>query len=182
MGHIQAQSRRIKWLFQGLAILFPVGICAYWLSQGTDYSWLSVFTIAPFQIPVDQYTSIPLSAQTKLLAVICSLMLYGILFYAFKQLIQLFSHYEQGEIFTQANTRIYRKLGLTIFYWVIGEIIYNALMSIILTINNPIGERIFSIGISSMNLLTIILGFTVTIIAWVMQEAQQIAEENKYTI
>ncbi len=103
--------------------------------------------------------------------------------YALQQLIHLFRHYENQEIFTLATATHYQKLGYVFFYWAAGgAFLYSGLISVILSFNNPPGERVLSLTFTGIDLLSILCGFVVLIISWVMKEAQKIADEHMHTV
>ena len=80
------------------------------------------------------------------------------------------------------NRQALNKLGYSLFYWVFGSVIYGSLMSVILSFNNPPGERIFAISFVGMDFLTLILGIIILIISWVMKEGYILADEHSQTI
>jgi hypothetical protein len=116
------------------------------------------------------------------MAGISSLFLCGIIMYALQVLIRLFRNYERNEIFSINNTMSYQRLGCCLFYWVGASILYGAVMSVVLSFNNPPEERILTISFVGMDLLTIMRGFIILIISWVMKEGFILANENKHTI
>ncbi|MEZ8099030.1 DUF2975 domain-containing protein [Vibrio bivalvicida] len=182
MSNIQKQSRRVRALFQCLFMLVPIAVCYYWLTVETTYDIVSSLGIIQLSYELDDYTLLPLTTSTRLLATVASLMLGGIIMYALKVLIQLFRNYERNEIFTLDNARHYQKLGYIVFYWVAGSVIYDSLMSVILSFNNPPGERILTISFVGMDFLSLVLGLIILIISWVMKEGYTLAEENSHTI
>lgn len=119
---------------------------------------------------------------TRMVAAFTSLAMSSILIYALMVLIRLFRNYERGEIFSLENAMSYQKLGYSLFYWVFGSVIYGSLMSVILSFNNPPGERIFEISFVGMDFLTLILGIIILIISWVMKEGYILADEHSQTI
>lgn len=102
--------------------------------------------------------------------------------YVLKVLTRLFRNYENGEIFSISNAESYQKLGYCVFYWVGGSVVYGTFMSLILSFNNPPGERVIAISFVGMDLLTLIFGFVILIISWVMKEGYILADENSRTI
>ncbi|MEZ8825096.1 DUF2975 domain-containing protein [Vibrio amylolyticus] len=178
MSKIQIQSRRVRILCQSLLVITPIMVCYYWLTVNTPYDFLTSLGIIHFSYEIDS----PLTLSTRVLAVIASLLLSSIIMYALTVLIRLFRNYENGEVFSLANVKSYQRLGYCLFYWVGGSVLYGALMSVILSFNNPPGERIFTVSFVGMDVLTLILGFIVLIISWVMKEGYILADENSHTI
>lgn len=182
MTNIQKQSRRARMLFQFFLTLTPIMVSYYWLTVGTPYDYLTSFGVFQATFNISSYTLLPLSITTRALSFIASLLFSGITMYALMILIRLFKNYERGDIFSLDNASYFQKLGYTLFYFVIGSIIYDTLMSVILSFNNPPGQRMLTISFVGINFLSLIFAFIILIISWVMKEAHIIADENKNTI
>ncbi|GAA5646121.1 DUF2975 domain-containing protein [Vibrio proteolyticus] len=182
MNKIQTQSRRIRQFFQFFLIVTPIAVCYYWLTVGTTYDVLTRFGIVELSYDFSEYTQQPLTAMTRLFAAGASLLLCAILMYALSVLIRLFRNYEHHEIFTLDNAICYQKLGRCLFYWVGGSIIHGALISVILSFNNPPGERMVTLSFQGLDFLTLVLGVIILIISWVMREGHDLADESRLTI
>ncbi|MFA0628362.1 DUF2975 domain-containing protein [Vibrio sp. 10N.222.49.A3] len=187
MSKIQKQSRRVRMLLQSFLALTPIMVCYFWLTVQTPYDFLSEMGIIQFSIEMDYFitsplTVSPLTMTTRIIAMFTSLAMSSILMYALTVLIRLFRNYERGEIFSLENAMSYQKLGYSLFYWVLGSVIYGSLMSVILSFNNPPGDRIFEISFVGMDFLTLILGIIILIISWVMKEGYILADEHSQTI
>ncbi|PHN86224.1 DUF2975 domain-containing protein [Vibrio splendidus] len=182
MSNIQKQSRRIRMLLQSLFVLTPIMVCYFWLTVETPYDFISATGIFYLTYDIGYFTMLPLTMTTRIVAAFTSLAMSSILMYALMVLIRLFRNYERGEIFSLENVMSYQKLGYSLFYWVLGSVIYGSLMSVILSFNNPPGERIFEISFVGMDFLTLILGIIILIISWVMKEGYILADEHSQTI
>ncbi|NQZ49912.1 MAG: DUF2975 domain-containing protein [Moritella sp.] len=182
MSKIQKQSRRARLFFQSLFVLTPIAVCYYWLTVETSYDFLTSFGVIQVTHNIDSYTQLPLTLTTRILASIASLFLCSIIMYALKVLINLFRSYERDEIFSLDNVMSYHKLGYSLFYWVGASVVYGALISVILSFNNPPGDRMLVIGFGGVDFLTLVLGFIILIISWVMKEGYILADENSHTI
>ncbi|MEZ8573404.1 DUF2975 domain-containing protein [Vibrio splendidus] len=182
MSNIQKQSRRVRMLLQSLFVLTPIMVCYFWLTVETPYDFISSTGIFYLTYDIGNYTILPLTMATRIVAAFTSLLMSSILMYALMVLIRLFRNYERGEIFSLENAMSYQKLGYSLFYWVLGSVIYGSLMSVILSFNNPPGERIFEISFVGMDFLTLILGIIILIISWVMKEGYILADEHSQTI
>ncbi len=182
MNEIQKQSRRVRMLFQSLFVLIPIMVLYYWVTVQTDYDFLTSLGIIELSLDIDSYTQASLTLSTRVLAIIASLLLCCIVNYALKVLVHLFRNYESGQIFSLENANCYQKLGYSLFYWVAGGVVYGAVMSVILSFNNPPGERVLMLSFEGMDALTIVFGFIVLIISWVMKEGYILADESQHTI
>lgn len=182
MYEIQKQSRRVRMLFQSLFLLVPITVLYYWLTVQTAYDFLTSLGIIELSLDINSYTQAPLTLSTRVLAIIVSLLFCCIINYALKVLVHLFRNYESGQIFSLENAICYQKLGYSLFYWVAGSVVYGAVMSVILSFNNPPGERVLMVGFEGMDALTIVFGFIILIISWVMKEGYVLADESQHTI
>ena len=182
MSNIQKQSRRVRMLLQSLFVLTPIMVCYFWLTVETPYDIISATGIFYLTYDIGYFTMLPLTMTTRIVAAFTSLLMSSILMYALMVLIRLFRNYERGEIFSLENAMSYQKLGYSLFYWVLGSVIYGSLMSVILSFNNPPGDRIFEISFVGMDFLTLILGIIILIISWVMKEGYILADEHSQTI
>lgn len=182
MFKIKQLSRRMRILAQCLFVLTPIMVCHYWLTIRTSYDFLGSLGIVQLSYDIESYTQLPLSFATRVLATFASLALCSIIMYVLKVLTRLFRNYENGEIFSISNAESYQKLGYCVFYWVGGSVVYGTFMSLILSFNNPPGERVIAISFVGMDLLTLIFGFVILIISWVMKEGYILADENSRTI
>ncbi|KLV05549.1 membrane protein [Photobacterium aquae] len=180
MSNIQKQSRRVRIIFQCLLIFTPIVVCYYWITINTPYDTL--LNTIQFSSKITDYTQQPLSTMTRVWAGAASLLLSGVIMYALIILIRLFRNYEQNNIFTIDNVGYYKKLGFCVFYWVGGSFLYTSVISIILSFNNPPGERLFVIGFTWIDMITLLLGGVIVLISWVMKEGCAIADENSRTI
>lgn len=97
-------------------------------------------------------------------------------------LIRLFSLYEKGIIFSSANVEYYRKLGYIIIISMFAGIIHNSAMSVILSLQNPPGNRIITLSLSSSEIAIGIIGMIVVLISWIMDAGREMKEEQEYTV
>lgn len=158
----------------------PIFTLAQWLF---DTNYFFIETIESFR---KFYPSIPLPEaipySTRALCFIISMIPNGIIMFGFYHLIKLFKLYEQGHIFTSENIRHIKISAYTVIAWIIADFITNSLLILALTIDNPVGERILSVGISSRHFSTLIISIIAIIIAQVMDEARKLKEETEYII
>lgn len=71
-----------------------------------------------------------------------------------------------------------RHFAAAVFAFAIAKPITGALLSAVLTMNNPPGHRQIAITAGSSELTTLFIGGVFLIIAWIMDEARAIAEEQ----
>jgi uncharacterized membrane-anchored protein len=97
-------------------------------------------------------------------------------------LMRLFHLYEQGQIFRPSNVQCFKKLSRVLIWWFAVGIIHRSLLSVALTLHNPPGQRIFTLGIGSPDLTALLLGGILAVIAWVMEEGRKLQEDQDFTV
>lgn len=182
MHKIQHYSHHIRLILQFIIFLVPVLNLCFWLTVQTDKDFLYATGIVQLNVDIASLAHEPLTLSTRLFAFLVSMLPCGIFIYALSQLVKLFKSYENANIFTLETADYFKKIGFSFFYWVIGGVLYGGLISAVLSFNNLPGTRIFSLSFASIDFLTILCGFIVLVIAWVMKQAQLIADEQQYTV
>lgn len=115
--------------------------------------------------------------KTALAGAVGSLMLIPSLFVLW-QMRRLFSRYLQGEVLTAHCAGHIRKIGLGFVVLAGAGILLPTVQSLILTHDNPTGQRVLSVAITSDSLGFLLAGGLLTVIGWAMTEAARAAEEN----
>ena len=173
MDKIQTVSRMFRVLFQVLFCLTPAVTIIFWLG-------FPATSVALHYFPLPTWPNV-FNQMTLILAFLVSLLPTVIVMYGLYQMIRLFKSYEQQEIFTVENVRRLKKFGYALFAWVIGGWIYDALLSLVFSMQAGQPAMIHIIFRSS-DVTTIIVGSIIILISWVMNEAYKIAEEQAQTI
>jgi hypothetical protein len=190
MNKISRVSRKFRLLFQFLFFIEPIGLVLFWslanspmvqrliqAAYGGDKT--SLFLLTSFS---DKLVNMPLDPTTRLLGFMVSMLPVAITMFGLYQLVQLFRSYESGRIFTIENVKRYKKLGYTLFASVFGGLVYEALITWVVTFHNAPGKREIAITFGSYDIITLIVGGIILLISWVMMEGQNLAEEQVYTI
>ena len=95
----------------------------------------------------------------------------------------LFNRYSQGIVFSSANAKEFRKLGILLFlYALIAQPIAHMLTMLGLTFTNPVGHRYLVLQLGSVNVYTLFLGVMLLVISQIMLEAGKLHEEQKYIV
>lgn len=123
-----------------------------------------------------------LSFQTRLLASGASLLTSGIAMTGFYFVIRLFKLYETGRIFSPENVNFFKKLGYILIAYMFAGIVHNSIMTIILTLSNPSGQRMISVGFSSSDLSKLIIGIILILVSRVMDAGREMQEEQQLTV
>ncbi len=124
------------------------------------------------------------SPSLKILGLSSALINHLPLWLSLLALKQILKNYQQGIIFTDKNVRYYQYIGwLFLINAILIKPLSDILRVLLVTMNNPTGHSIFSIGCFGMaNIEDFLWGSFVMVIAWVMLEANKIREEQDLTI
>lgn len=181
MDNIQKNSRRIRIAFQGLFYITPLVVFHYWLVLGTSQD---IYNLIELIAPLENISLLqePITTTTRILAFIASLIPAGIIMFGLHRLIALFKNYEQGEIFTLENSKTFKQLGYCLLFWIIGNVVYGAILSVILSSNGNQENRELTLTLTGPDFLPLILAAVIIVISQIMTEGQKIADENSQTI
>lgn len=195
-SRIQKVSKVIKIIFTIAFLAAPIINALFWIFCTTNPidSEKAIINADKTGISFDlsmEATFIPdgnsdgnqiLSTQQRILGFTATLLPLCITMIGLYLLIKLFSLYQQGKIFTKENVTCYRNLGLILVSKMFVQIFYSALLSFLMTFNNPPGQRFISVGAGSIDITVLFFGIIVLVISWVMDEARNIEEEQGLTV
>jgi DUF2975 family protein len=173
MTRIQRVSLRFRLLFTGLIFLIPTLDVLYWLSFNHLPDGL-------FKLPIVANVELPL--QIRLLAMLASLLPVSVATFGVFTLVKLFKLYEKAIIFTVENVKHFRTLGYVVIYWVFAKIIYITLISAIISLSNPLGQRVLIVQFELPDISALIIGFIAVLISWIMDEGRKLEDEQAHTV
>jgi DUF2975 family protein len=171
---IQSVSGKFNALFSFLIICVPVSILLFWLFFNS--------LPAGFKNDLPVSTGNSLSFLTLSLAFLVCMIPGSVTVYALLTLKKLFKLYEKAVVFSASNVDCFRRLGYTLIFWVIAKLISMPLLSIVLSLANPPGERQLVAGIGATDIGTLVIGAIIVVISWVMNEACKLNDEQAYTV
>lgn len=117
--------------------------------------------------------------RARSLGAAVSLLPIGVGLYALWQLWRLFAEYGAGRVFgREAQSRLKRFAWALLAAALLAPLV-RAVMSVVLTLGNPAGQRQLVIGLSWDDYLAVLLAAVLIAIATVMAEAVRVAEENE---
>ncbi len=172
---IQRMSRRLRLLFQICVYLLPLVPLFFWLGYN-HLPQVMQDNIFPSEAP----SWLPLNS--RLLALSGGVPAIIIMVLALIGLKRLFSLYERGIYFQSENVALFRLLGKLAFWSVLADVLNKTVLDLARTINNPPGERILSIGLSSDHLKLMLVAVIIMIIAMVIDEGRKIQDEMQLTV
>ena len=115
----------------------------------------------------------------RLLGIAVTALPVGLLVYALLEARRLFAEYAEGGFFNWSAARRLRRIALVICSLAFVGPLTRTLLVLVLTFNNPPGQRLLSIGLSFNDYFMGMVGGLLLAIAWVMVEAARISEENR---
>lgn len=177
MQKIKVTSRVFSIFFLLLSVIIPL-ITAYLILFNFDLTIQIGFwsTIIPSMQRVD------FSFAHRVIVLLIEALPLSVTVLIYHHLSKLFGLYERGFLFEQANIRLIKKIGILM---IAGEgiaLFFQPMMSVALTFNNPVGERVISIALGATNATTLVTGFIILVASWVVQEAHQLSADAQLTI
>jgi hypothetical protein len=176
---IAVASRRLRRICIGMIVVMPIASAFFWAFFNQIYSSSSVPTsMISLPVPITE----DLDGLTRLLAFLTELIPLTALIFGLRKLGELFRLYENGYIFTKKNVSCFRSLGRILIIWVICDVVKSPILSMVLTMDKPPGQHVITIGFYSADFIAIFVGIIILIIAWVMDEARLIKEDQALII
>jgi hypothetical protein len=123
-----------------------------------------------------------LSHMSLLLGFFVSLIPAGVAMYAMTTLAKLFRLYEDAVFFSRENVLLFRRLGYALVSWVVASMAFTTLISMVLTFGNSPGKRLVVAEFGVSEFSTLIIGFIVLLISWVMNEGRKLQDEQACTV
>ena len=171
---LKKNSRRLREVFVVLIVLAPILNVIFWVGVGMGNDVLG------HSLPVEVDPDIPVSSLV--IGCLISMIPTGVFMYALYQLIKLFGYYSKGVIFSLENVSAIRALGKSIIAWVVADFFTSIGLGIVLTLHRGTGNRLLVVSFQNEDLYALVAGFSVLTIAWVMNEARKIKEEQELIV
>ena len=180
MKKIQRTSHLLHILFKTLCWSMPF-VTAYLILFNIEGmlnwgAWSSIISSTTIHNP----SSYSLIHRLIILAI--QLLPLSITVMIFNKLSKLFGLYEKGNLFDEENIKLIKGISI---YMILGELIqliYQPLMTVALSFNNPAGERFASITLGTTNVSTLITAFIILVASWILKEANQLKLDSQLTI
>lgn len=168
--------RHTSRLFQRLVIvlmgLLPLTACLAWAL--IDLNELN------FGVTAEEVG--PLTPHERWSAAALSLIPLSVSLFALFNLQRLFGFYADGKFFDLANVRCFRNMGWALVAIVPIDILFKSALSVLLSMDQPAGERMLAISIASDDVGIAVIGAVIIIVSWVMAEAADISQKNSAII
>jgi hypothetical protein len=172
---IRHASHRLRRLLLTVACAMPAINALVWIYIN-NFPEIIHRNILPY------FVITPLPTSARFMGFIVTMMPTAVAMCGAFYLMRLFHLYEKGSIFRPSNVQCFKKLSRVLIWWFAVGIVHRSLLSVALTLHNPPGHRIFSLGIGSPDLTALLLGGILAVIAWVMEEGRKLQEDQDYTV
>ncbi|GBG01827.1 hypothetical protein AZSI13_11540 [Azospira sp. I13] len=179
MAPIPARIRTLSRLLRIIALLsatlLPILVALLW-SQTAHWAdwgitWSDAFRICGI-------TPAQLAPSQRLLGFLTDLPALVAGSAAFFILAGICRRYGQGELFSAAVARAYRRFALALLIWGALRVLAQTLLVLALTLDLPPGQQLVVISISSDTLAMGLLGLAVYLLGQVMEEGRRLQEDN----
>ncbi len=147
--------------------------------------WGGLAGVVPVLIAINWYFALPPAGLLNdfvlyVLHLVVVLLTAGPLVLGLLRLKRLFALYGEGIMFGRENVAKIREFGSSLVLFGLTQLAYFPLSSLVAA-GNPSGRSI-NISFSSGAAVALGAGFVVVVIAWVMEEARKLEEEQSYTV
>ncbi len=180
MNKIKCSSHILYLFFRALCWVIPLAtIYLILFNLAGLLEWGSMALIIP-SVHVNNGSDFSLIHRLVILSI--QLLPLSVTVLICKRLAKLFQLYEQGQLFEMDNIKLIKNISILMIIGQIVQIIYQPLITVALTFNNPVGERIASISLGTTNASTLITAFILLVASWIIKEAHLLKSDSQLTI
>lgn len=164
-------ARRLSRFTLLLAGLIPLFVLA-------QYLFVDVASIpAPYGMAA-LLSGLEWTSERRLLAAVVGLLPAAAIAYALVALSRICRQYAEGRLFSDVVLGGYRRLGVALVVTTVLNWLQPTFLGLALALTLPPGKRFLTLGISSNDLLLVLLTALVFLLGAVMQVAQRVQSEN----
>lgn len=92
---------------------------------------------------------------------------------------KLFQNYARGEYFSRVAAAHLGKVGKAVALWVLLDFLCEPLLSVWVTMNEPVGERLISLSVTAPSFVALFLAACIAVIARILWQASEVDSENR---
>ncbi|MCR9143502.1 MAG: DUF2975 domain-containing protein [bacterium] len=176
LSRIRRISRRLQRLLWIALAIPPLALLYYWGFHHT----LPPETQAGARLGIVIVEPLPAALRTLAFGLTmagASISMWGV--YA---LIRLFRLYESGRIFLAENVACFRTIGRVCIAQAAANVLLVPVLSVILTLNNPAGQKQLALSFGSGSFFLLLAGGVILVIAAVMEEGRKLEEDRQLTV
>ncbi len=174
---IQKLSKMFHRFFSVLLVLIPICYFFYW-------TFINFLPERLITVNMDASPLIPhkISFHLQMIGAAACLLPLSALVFGILNLRKLFSYYQDGVIFSVEQVKIFKNISKALLLWAVLSIVYESIKSVLFSWGNPPGSRVLEVGLNSGQITSLIIGFLMVVIAWVMEEGSVLVEERELVI
>lgn len=169
------QVRRLsRWLMSACTVfmvLLPVVLLGYWSSAEPRE------LVMRANLPPSALTG-PLTIAQRLLSAVLSLVPLLLMMIGLLQARRCFAGFAHGRIFTAEAVTLLRRFAGWMALSVMASVVVAALLSAVLTMNNPPGMRHLAVSVGSPHVFMLFFSAMTWLMAAIIGQGQQLADEN----
>ena len=180
MKDMRRSGRRFQVFFLVVFWAIPAVHLVIWLTLGPSAGpadW-RIDLSRLFMVDIMGPIGWPARAMGFASAMICGSLDMAVMWHLYR----LFGEVAAGEAFSQASVRLLRRAGWLVVLAQAVEPVSTALCSIAATLGNPKGMRMISVGVSDVDIFSVVLGLALVFAARLLDEARRLREEDALTI
>lgn len=170
-------SRRARWLAVVpliAATLLMIGLVSQWVSHDLRVSVLAHSLGMRGENLVTDATAFPAVWWPMVARTIPVLIFIGTMLFLFR----LFRRLSQGHVLDIANARLVSRAGLGFVLFAATAMISNTVTTLLLSLHNPPGERILTIGFTTSDIGAFAAGFALWGLGSVLVQAARVADDH----
>lgn len=181
MDKIRRLSNILKFIFTIMLIVLPVYTALYWVSGSFILGHEHTFNVFLYEGPPlpPIYT---LSTNVRILGFLINMIPVTLYMFVLLSLIALFHRFSRGEILSPRIVNSVKHIAWILFAAQILRPIYNFLMSLVLTLQSPPGQRFAYLGITVQDLVMILTSAIALLIYWVFSEYYKLHKEQEFMV
>ena len=169
---IRSVSTVLFWACNAYLVAAPLLLIVVWLNFETLRPQWEAVSNLPIQI-------VYLGFWNKLLGAVISAIPVGLLMYGVWQLRKLFAQFRQGQLFSESGASHLHAFAFMLLLSMLLTPVVGGLLSVVLTMSNPPGERALVLSLGSDNFEQLFLAGTLFAISWILREGCRLREENE---
>jgi hypothetical protein len=97
-------------------------------------------------------------------------------------LFKLFGLYQQGLVFTTANIQCIKNIGTVLLAWIALKLLYPLVVTLVLRFSGASDTLALYMSLGSDELRLLLIGLVIYVIAWIMNEATSLHQEQELVI
>ncbi|MGE4423528.1 MAG: DUF2975 domain-containing protein [Pseudodesulfovibrio sp.] len=185
---IQRFAKVFRTIFIAAFVLSPVVMTVLWLSGGEllfGGGWsTTIIGLVRDNVSLDaaHAPAFPLAWSQRWLGLAVGLIPLGATMLCLWWLVRLFGLFSAGEIFSGNTVKYIRRTGWTMLAGVALMPIHEALMTLVLTIHNPPGQRMITISLESGDIRDLLIAGIIILVSWIMDEGRKLRETDELTV